>query len=48
MDLRAMAAVTAAINAERLRPAGVHLARAIGVFIVGAGLLLISRAVRLG
>jgi predicted metal-binding membrane protein len=48
MDLRAMAAVTAAINAERLAPAGEHLARAIGVVIVGAGLLLILRAVELG
>ncbi len=48
MDLRAMAAVTAAITAERLAPAGKSAARAIGVFIVGAGLLLILRAVRLG
>jgi predicted metal-binding membrane protein len=43
MDLRAMAVVTAAITAERLTPAGKQVARAIGVFIVGAGLLLISR-----
>jgi len=48
MDLRAMAAVTAAITAERLAPAGEHFARAIGVVIVGAGLLLILRAVELG
>ena len=48
MDLRAMALVTAAITAERLAPAGKSVARAIGVFIVGAGLLLILRAARLG
>jgi len=48
MDLRAMAAVTAVITAERLAPAGEHFARAIGVVIVGAGLLLILRAVELG
>lgn len=48
MDLRAMALVTAAITAERLAPAGEIVARTIGVFIVGAGLFLILRAVRLG
>ncbi len=48
MDLRAMAVVTAAITAERLAPAGKIVARTIGVFIVGAGLLLILRSVRLG
>jgi len=48
MDLRAMAVITAAITAERLTPAGEHLARAIGVVIVGAGALLILGAVRLG
>ena len=48
MDLRAMAAVTAAITAERLAPAGERVTRAIGAVIVGAGLLLIVRAVRLG
>jgi len=48
MDLRAMAVVTAAITAERLTPAGERLARVIGIFIVGAGLLMILRAVRLG
>ncbi len=42
MDLRAMAAVTAAITVERL--AGERAARAIGVLVVGAGLLLIGRA----
>ncbi len=44
MDLRAMAVVTAAITAERLAPAGEQVARAIGVVVVGAGLLLIARA----
>jgi predicted metal-binding membrane protein len=48
MDLRAMVAVTAAITAERLAPAGKYFARAIGVVIVGAGVLLILGAVRLG
>jgi predicted metal-binding membrane protein len=44
MDLRAMAVVTAAITAERLAPAGEHVARAIGVVVVAAGLFLIARA----
>jgi len=44
MDLRAMAVVTAAINAERLAPGGERVARAIGVVVVGAGLVLIARA----
>jgi predicted metal-binding membrane protein len=44
MDLRAMAAVTAAITVERLAPAGERVARAIGAVVVGAGLLLIVRA----
>ncbi len=48
MDLRAMAFVTAAITAERLAPAGKIVAPTIGIFIVGAGFLLILRAVRLG
>jgi predicted metal-binding membrane protein len=48
MDLRAMAVVTAAITLERLAPAGGHVARAIGVVAVGAGLLLIARAAGLG
>jgi predicted metal-binding membrane protein len=46
MDLRAMALVTVAITAERLAPAGERVARGIGVVVVGAGLLLIARAVR--
>ena len=48
MDLRAMAVVTAAITVERLAPAGDRVARAIGAGVVGAGLLLIARAVGLG
>jgi predicted metal-binding membrane protein len=48
MDLRAMAAVTAAITAERLAPAGELVARASGAVAVGAGLFLIVRAAGLG
>jgi predicted metal-binding membrane protein len=48
MDLRAMAAVTAAITVERLAPAGERVARAIGAVVVGTGWLLIARAVGLG
>jgi hypothetical protein len=44
MDLRAMALVTAAITAERLAPAGKTVARAIGVVVIGAGLLLIAQS----
>jgi predicted metal-binding membrane protein len=40
MDLRVMAAVAIAITAERLAPAGRRVAQAIGVVIVGAGVLL--------
>jgi predicted metal-binding membrane protein len=47
MDLRVMAAVTAAITIERLAPAGERVARAIGAIIVAAALLLITRAVGL-
>ena len=43
MDLRAMAAVTAAITLERLAPAGERVARAIGVVFVGVGVCLIAR-----
>jgi predicted metal-binding membrane protein len=46
MDLRAMAAVTAAITAERLAPGGARVARAVGVAVIGAGLFLIVRAAR--
>jgi predicted metal-binding membrane protein len=48
MDLRAMAVVTAAITVERLAPAGEHIARLIGVLVLGAALLLIARAAALG
>jgi predicted metal-binding membrane protein len=44
MDLRAMAAVTAAITLERLAPAGQQVARAIGVVVIAAGLVLVARA----
>jgi predicted metal-binding membrane protein len=44
MDLRAMAGVTTAITVERLAPAGARTARAIGIVIVAAGLLLLARA----
>ena len=43
MDLRVMVVVTAAITAERLAPAGVRVARAIGVVVIGAGFFLIVR-----
>lgn len=48
MDLRVMAAVTAAITAERLAPAGARVAKGIGVVTVNAGVLLIARAAGLG
>lgn len=44
MDLCAMVAVTAAISAERLLPAGERIARAIGYLVLGKGLLLIAQA----
>ncbi len=44
MDLKAMVAVTVAISAERLAPAGERVARATGAVVVGTGLLLIARA----
>lgn len=44
MDLRAMAAVTAAITAERLAPAGERVARAIGFVAIGTAVLLIAQA----
>jgi predicted metal-binding membrane protein len=47
MDLRAMAVVAVAINLERLAPAGVRVARALGIVAVVAGLILIARAVGL-
>jgi len=48
MDLRAMAVVAAAITLERLVPVGERVAKAIGVVVVGAGVLLIVRAAGLG
>jgi predicted metal-binding membrane protein len=48
MDLRAMAFVTAAITVERLAPAGERVARAVGVVVTGAGLILIAQASGLG
>jgi len=45
MDLRAMAAVTLAITAERLGPAGIHAARATGAIVIAGGLWMIIRAV---
>ena len=41
MDLRVMVAVTAAVTAERLAPAGMHVARGVGALLVVAGVLLI-------
>jgi len=48
MDLRTMAIVTLAISAERLLPAGERVARAVGLLVLGAGLLLFVRAVGAG
>jgi len=48
MNLRAMAVVAAAITFERLAPAGERVARATGAVALGAGLVLIARAARLG
>lgn len=44
MHLGAMAAVTAAVTAERLAPATMRVERAIGVLVVVAGLCMITRA----
>jgi predicted metal-binding membrane protein len=48
MDLCAMAVVAAALTVERLAPAGERIARATGIVVVGAGLVLIARAAGLG
>jgi predicted metal-binding membrane protein len=48
MDLRAMAAVTAAITLERLGRSGERVMRAFGVVFVATGLVLIARAVLAG
>ncbi|EEA00127.1 conserved hypothetical protein [Burkholderia sp. H160] len=45
MDWRLMAAVTAAITAERLAPDGARVARVIGAVAVGGGGLLLLKAV---
>ena len=45
MDLRVMAAVMAAITAERLAPSGQRAARGIGVVVVAVGVVMIGRAV---
>ncbi|WP_459706983.1 DUF2182 domain-containing protein [Paraburkholderia sp. 2C] len=44
MDLRVMAAVTAAITAERLAPNGERVARAIGAAVVMIGAVMLARA----
>jgi predicted metal-binding membrane protein len=44
MDLRAMAAVAAAITVERRAPTGPRVAQAIGAVLVGTGLFVIARA----
>ena len=44
MDLRAMAAVAAAVTVERLASRPERVARAIGLIVVGAGVLLTARA----
>ncbi|MGU8081611.1 DUF2182 domain-containing protein [Burkholderia pyrrocinia] len=44
MDLRVMAAVTVAIAAERLAPAGERVARLVGGIAIGGGLAMIARA----
>ncbi len=45
MDLRVMAAVTAAITIERLAPKGEQAARAIGVVAILGGLFLVARGI---
>jgi predicted metal-binding membrane protein len=44
MDLRVMAIVAAVITLERLAPGAEQIARAAGVVIIGAGVLLVARA----
>jgi predicted metal-binding membrane protein len=48
MDLRVMAAVAVAVTAERLAPAGTRIPQAIGVVIVGTGVLLCAGAIGIG
>ncbi len=47
MNLETMCAVAAAITCERVMPDGNRVARASGTLAIGAGLLLVARAVRL-
>jgi Predicted metal-binding integral membrane protein (DUF2182) len=47
MDLRVMAVVTTAMTAERFAPAGERVARAIGVLVVCAGVLMLAQAAAL-
>lgn len=47
MNVGAMAAVTAAITAERLAPDAVRVARVIGVVAIAAGVLLVAHAAAL-
>ena len=47
MDLRVMAAVTTAVTAERLAPTSERVARAVGIIVISAGLVLLARAARL-
>src|SRR5436190_17216725 len=48
MDLRVMAAITAAITLERLAPSDVRVVRAIGDGVIVTGLILMARAAGLG
>ncbi|HSC32145.1 MAG TPA: DUF2182 domain-containing protein [Gemmatimonadaceae bacterium] len=48
MDVRAMAALTAAVTVERLVPSGRGGARAVGTAVVVAGVVLIAHAARPG
>jgi predicted metal-binding membrane protein len=45
MSWPGMLAATVAINLERLAPAGERIARIVGVVLIGAGLLLMARAI---
>jgi len=47
-DLRMMAAVTAAINAERLLPDGARIARMVGAAAIGGAIVLIAHAAAVG
>lgn len=46
MDVRAMAVITAAITGERIGPAGTRVARATGAMALGAGVVVLARAIR--